>query len=63
VYELVEIAIAAAKREAEDRRGAILLPHKPALRPLITSGNAALKAVETAPPPSDYAGPDDDIPF
>ena len=57
VYDLVEIAIAAAKREAEDRTGAILLPHKPALRPLITSGNAALKAVETAPPPSDYAGP------
>jgi hypothetical protein len=61
--DLVEATIAAAKREAEDRKGAILPPHKPALRPLITSGNAALKAIETAPPPDDYAGPDDDIPF
>ena len=57
MYDLVEIAIAAAKREAEDRTGAILLPHRSALRSLITSRNAALKAVETAPPPDAYVGP------
>jgi hypothetical protein len=64
--DLVEATIAAAKREAEDRTSAILPPHKPTLRPLITSGKAALKAVETAPPPVEsYDGPDDDsdIPF
>jgi hypothetical protein len=59
--DVVEASIAAAKREAEDRRSAILPPHRPALRPF-TSGAAALKAVE-APPVESYDGPDDDIPF
>jgi hypothetical protein len=65
--DLVENVIAEATREAEqmaqDRKGTILLPHKPPLRSLITSGNAALKAIETVPPPGVDIGPDDDIPF
>ena len=56
--DLVEAAIAAAKQEAEDRKGAILPPRNVAPRPLFTSGSAALRAVE-APPPDDDA----DIPF
>jgi hypothetical protein len=60
---LVEAAIAAAKQESEDRTSAILPPHRPALRPFITSGAAALKAAETPPPVESYDGPDDDIPF
>ena len=65
--DLIEATLAQAKQEAEDRKGAILPPRTAALaatpRPLITSGNAALKVVE-APPPVEYDGPDDDsIPF
>ena len=63
--DLVEAAIAAAKREAEDRRSAILPPRNIAPRPLITSG-ATLRVVKTPPPPDAYAGPeidDLDIPF
>jgi hypothetical protein len=66
--DLVEATIAEAKREAEDRRSAPstnsgLTPRNIGPRPLITSGNAALKLVE-APPPVEYDGPDDDsIPF
>ena len=56
--DIVEATLAEAKQEAEDRKSAVLPPHKPALRPLIASGNAALKAVETPPPAID-----DDIPF
>jgi hypothetical protein len=62
VCDVVEASIAAGKREAEDRRSAILPPHRPALRPF-TSGAAALKAVEAPPPVESYDGPDDDIPF
>jgi hypothetical protein len=57
LHDLVESAIAAAKREAEDRRSAILPPRNLAPRPLITSGVPALRAVK-APAPVD-----DDIPF
>jgi hypothetical protein len=61
--DLVEAAIAAAKREAEDRNAVVLPPRNVGPRPLITSGNAALRIVE-APPPAEYDGPDDDsIPF
>jgi hypothetical protein len=67
IFDLVQATIAEAKREAENHKGEILPPPRPALaavpRPLITSGNAALKTVETAPPPDAYDGPDDDIPF
>ena len=65
VCDLVEAAIAAAKREAEDRRSAMILPpRKPTPRPLITSGATALIQPQ-APPPERYDGPDDDsdIPF
>ena len=66
--DLVEAAIAAAKREAEDRRSAPstssgLPPRNSGPRPLITSGAAALKVVEAPPPLERYDGPDDDIPF
>jgi len=57
ICDLVQAAIAAAKREAEDRKVAILPPRMAGPRPLITSGGAALKAVETPAPI------DDDIPF
>ena len=50
ICDLVEAAIAAAKREAEDRRSAILPPRNIAPRPLITSGAAALRVVEAPPP-------------
>ena len=60
VCDLVEAAIAAAKREAEDRRSAILPPRNIGPRPLITSGAAALRAVEAPPPVETYDGPDDD---
>jgi hypothetical protein len=70
VCDLVEAAITAAKREAEDRIGAPstssgLPPRNSEPRPLITSGNAALKVVEAPPPVERYDGPeiDDDIPF
>ena len=63
VCDLVEAAIAAAKREAEDRRSAILPPRNSGPRPLITSGAAALRVVEAPPPVESYDGPDDDIPF
>jgi hypothetical protein len=66
VGDLIEASIAAAKREAEDRRSAILPPRNIGPRPLITSGATALRAVETPPPPDAYAGPDVDdldIPF
>ena len=59
ICDLVEATIEAAKREAADRKVAILAPRASGPRPLITSGNAALKAVETAPPVERY----DDIPF
>ena len=49
ICDLVEATIAAAKREAEDHRSAILPPRNIAPRPLITSGAAAPI--------------DDDIPF
>jgi hypothetical protein len=63
--DMVEAAIAAEKREAEDRRSAILPPRSIAPRPLITSGATALRAVEAPPPVESYHGPgiDDDIPF
>ena len=61
--DLVEAAIAAAKREAEDRRRRNPAAPQLAPRPLITSGAAALRAVETPPPVERYDGPDDDIPF
>ena len=63
VCDLVETTIAAAKRETEDRRSAILPPRNIAPRPLITSGATALRVVEAPPPVETYAGPDDDIPF
>ena len=68
VCDLIETAVAAAKREsaflAEDHGRAILPPHRPTMRPFITSGATALRAVETAPPIQSYDGPDDDeIPF
>ena len=58
ICDLVEATIAAARREAEGRKTTVLPSHRPGPRPLITSGNAALRAVETAPAPID-----DDIPF
>jgi hypothetical protein len=66
--DVVEAAIAAAKREAEDRRSAPwtssgLPPRNVEPRPLITSGAAALRVVEAPPPVEAYDGPDDDIPF
>ena len=57
ICDLVEATIAAAKREAENRKVAILPPRMAGPRPLITSGAAVLKAVDTASPI------DDDIPF
>jgi hypothetical protein len=65
VCDLVEAAIAAAKREAEDRRSAILPPRAIAPRPLITGGATALRAVEAPPPVETCDGReiDDDIPF
>ena len=60
--DLVDAAIAAAKREAEDRRSATLPPRNIAPR-LVTSGATALRAVEAPPSVETYDGPDDDIPF
>ena len=60
--DLVEAAINAAKREAEDRRSAILPPRNIAPKPLITSGAGALRVVK-APPPVNGPEIDDDIPF